>query len=115
MMQGASTFGTPVVPRRPVLKKLAHRHDLPPRVRHILTGLLGICTRSLADSVSATLDEYEHELPRQASRTRSGEQSRRWFESLREVKRARDEIPPRFLANIEDALARFDEHSDARG
>jgi hypothetical protein len=115
MMQGASTFGTPVVPRRPVLKKLAHRHDLPPRVGHILTGLFGICTRTLADSLSATLDEYEHELPRQATRTRSGEQGRRWFESLREVKRARDEVAPRFLANIEDALARFDERSDGRG
>jgi len=113
MMQGASTFGAPVVPRRPMLKKLAHRHDLPPRVHHVLTGLLGICTRRLADSVSATLDECEHELPRQATGTRSGEQGRRWFESLREVQRARDEVAPRFLANIEDALARFDERSDA--
>ncbi|HET7064981.1 MAG TPA: DUF1631 family protein [Rudaea sp.] len=115
MVQGASTFGTPVVSRQPVLKKLAHRRDLPPRVRHILTGLLGICTRSLADSVGAAFDEYEHELPRQAARARSVEQSRRWFESLREVKRARDEVTLRFLANIEDALTRFEEGADARG
>jgi phytoene synthase len=59
MMQGASTFGTRVVPRQPVLKKLALRRDLPPRIRHILTGLLGICTRSLAQSVGAALDEYD--------------------------------------------------------
>jgi len=112
MLQGATTFGTRVVPRQPVLKKLADRRDLPPRVRHILTGLLGICTGSLAHSVGAALDEYEHELPRQAVRARSGEQSRRWLESLREFKRARDQVTPRFLANIEDALARFDEHAD---
>jgi hypothetical protein len=115
MMQGASTFGTPVVPRQPVLKKLALRRDLPQRVRHILTGLLGICTRSLADSVGATFDEYELELPRQATRARSVEQSRRWFESLREVKRARGEVALRFLANIEDALTHFDAGTDARG
>ena len=112
MLQGATTFGTRVVPRQPVLKKLADRRDLPPRVRHILSGLLGICTNSLAASVGAALDEYEHELPRQAVRARSGEQSRRWLESLREFKRARDQVTPRFLANIEDALARFDEHAD---
>ena len=112
MLQGATTFGTRVVPRQPVLKKLADRRDLPPRVRHILSGLLGICTNSLAVSVGAALDEYEHELPRQAVRARSGEQSRRWLESLREFKRARDQVTPRFLANIEDALARFDEHAD---
>jgi hypothetical protein len=115
MMQGASTFGTRVVPRQPMLKKLADRRDLPPRVRHILTGLLGICTRSLAHSVSATLDEYELELPRQAVRARSGEQSRRWLESLREFKRARSQVTPRFLANIEDALARFDDGAATRG
>jgi hypothetical protein len=63
MMQGASTFGTRVVPRQPVLKKLAHRRDLPPRVRHILTGLLGICTAVSPIPFSAALDEYEHELP----------------------------------------------------
>jgi len=112
MMQGASTFGTRVVPRQPVLKKLADRRDLPPRVRHILTGLLGICTGSLAHSVGAALEEYEHELPRQAVRARRGEQSRRWLESLREFKRARDQVTPRFMANIEDALARFDEGAD---
>ena len=77
MLQGATTFGTRVVPRQPVLKKLADRRDLPPRVRHILSGLLGICTNSLAASVGAALDEYEHELPRQAVRARSGEQTRR--------------------------------------
>ncbi|HZX89785.1 MAG TPA: DUF1631 domain-containing protein [Rudaea sp.] len=114
MMQGASTFGTLVVPRQPVQKKLALRRDLPPRVRHILAGLLGICTRSLADSIGAALDEYERELPRQATKARSIEQSRRWLESLREVKRARDQLTPRFLANMEDALARFDEGTDAR-
>ncbi len=115
MMQGASTFGAPVAPRQPVLKMLAQRRDLPARVRHILTGLLGICRRSLADSVAATFDEYEHELPRQAARARSVEQRRRWFESLHEVKRARDEVTLRFLANIEDSLTHFDEGTDARG
>jgi len=115
MMQGASTFGTRVVPRQPVLKKLALRRDLPPRVHHILNGVLGICTRSLADSVGAALDEYERELSRQATRARSGEQSRRWLESLRAVKRARDQVTPRFLANIEDTLARFDEGADVVG
>jgi hypothetical protein len=77
----------------------------------MLTGLLGLCTRSLADSMGAALDEFEHELVRQAAKTRTIEQSRRCFDTLREVKRTRAEAVPRFLAAIEDGLARFDQRS----
>jgi hypothetical protein len=77
----------------------------------MLTGLLGLCTRSLADSMGAALDEFEQELVRQAAKTRTIEQSRRCFDTLREVKRSRAEAVPRFLAAIEDGLARFDQSS----
>ena len=115
MFQGASTFGTGTAPRLPALKKLAQRRDLPARVRHMLTGVLGLCTSSLALSLSGALDEFEHELSRQATRARSGEHSRRWLDSLREVKRARAEVAPRFLLAIEDALVRFDQPGESRG
>ena len=111
MFQGGSASNRAVSALEPVRKKLAQRHDLPPRVRHMLTGLLGLCTRSLADSLGAALDEFEHELLRQAAKTRTIEQSRRCFDTLREVKRARAEAVPRFLVAIEDGLARFDQSS----
>ena len=109
MVQGGSASTRAASAREPVRRKLVQRHDLPPRVRHMLTGLLGLCTRSLADSMGAALDEFEHELLRQAAKARTIEQSRRCFDTLREFKRTRGEAVPRFLVAIEDGLARFDE------
>lgn len=109
MVQGGSASTRAASAREFVRRKLAQRHDLPPRVRHMLTGLLGLCTRSLADSMVAALNEFEQELVRQAAKTRTIEQSRRCFDTLREVKRARAEAVPRFLVAIEDGLAGFDQ------
>src|SRR6185369_6443973 len=91
------------------LKKLSQRQDLPARVRHMLTGLLGLATGTLAHSLLAALDEFEKELFEHASKAHTNEQCNRFFDSLREVKRVRADAAPRFLLAIEDGLARFDQ------
>lgn len=108
MIQGASTFGAGAA-RQPLRKKLAQRIDLPPRVRHLLTGVLGLCTSNLAPALVTVLNEFEQELAKRGARARTSEQSRRCHESVREVRRSRAEVGPRFLLAIEDTLARFDQ------
>jgi hypothetical protein len=110
MTQGVSAFGRATAPGESAYKKLSTRRDLPPRVRHLLTGLLGLCTRDLARTLGAMLNEFEQELAKQAGKARTSEQTRRCFDTLREVKRARAEVVPQFLLAIENMLARFDEH-----
>jgi hypothetical protein len=90
------------------LNKLSQRQDLAPRVRHMLTGLLGWRPASLANSLGMALDEFEKELFDHASKAHTNEQCSRFFDSLREVKRVRADAAPRFLLAIEDGLAHFD-------
>jgi hypothetical protein len=109
MTQGVSSFRRVATPNERVLKKLSERQDLPARVRHMLTGLLGLATGSLAQSLGAALGEFEKELFERASKSHTNEQCNRFFDSLREVKRVRADAAPRFLLAIEDGLARFDQ------
>ncbi len=109
MTQGVSAFRRVATRHERDLKKLSQRQDLPARVRHMLTGLLGLATGSLADSLLAALDEFAKELFERASKAHTNEQCNRYFDSLREVKQVRADAAPRFLLAIEDGLARFDE------
>jgi len=109
MTQGVSSFRRVAKPNERALKKLSERQDLPARVRHMLTGLLGLATGSLAHSLVAALGEFEKQLFEHASKSHTNEQCNRFFDSLREVKRVRADAAPRFLLAIEDGLARFDQ------
>jgi len=108
MTQGGSSFRRVATPHERALNKLSQRQDLAPRVRHMLTGLLGLATGSLANSLGTALDEFEKELFDHASKAHTNEQCNRFFDSLREVKRVRADAAPRFLLAIEDGLAGFD-------
>src|SRR5512143_1752562 len=108
MTQGLSSFQRAAAPREQGLKRLSQRQDLAPRVRHMLTGMLGLATGNLAQSLQTALDEFEKELFERASKAHTNEQCNRYFDSLREVKRARADAGPRFLLAIESALANFD-------
>ena len=113
MTQGVSPFRRVAAPHERGLKKLSQRQDLPPRVRHALTGLLGLATGTLAQSLGAALDEFEKELFERASKAHTNAQCNHFFDSLREVKRVRHDAAPRFLLAIEDGLACFDERPGA--
>ena len=88
-----------------VLTSLAQRPDLPPRVRSLLEGLLERSANQFEHAVSRTLDELEQELFKLAERARSNEQQHARFEALREIKRGRADVAPRFLLHVESTLA----------
>ena len=88
-----------------VLKSLKQRPDLPSRVRSLLEGLLERAANQFEHAILRTLDELEQELFKLAERARSNEQQHARFEALREIKRGRADIAPRFLLHIESSLA----------
>lgn len=90
--------------------RLAER-ELPPRVRRLLDGLVER-TAWFEAPLGQLLDEVEQSLFKQADRARSNEQQTRMMEAIRELKRRRGDVVPRFLAHLESVIARFD-HSDA--
>ncbi|MEP6485027.1 MAG: DUF1631 family protein [Rudaea sp.] len=88
---------------------LASRGDLSPRVRQLLEGILAICSSGLERTIVATLDDLEAQLFRLAEQSRNNDQQYRNFETLREIKRGRADVAPRYMMAIEDCLARFDQ------
>ena len=115
MKQGTSSVGASAAPPLALRRKLAQRTDLPLRVRHMLTGVLGLCTSSLVPALVTVLDEFEQDLAKRGTNARTSEQTRRCHDSMREVRRTRAEVGPRFLLAIEDALARFDQRNRSSG
>jgi len=91
------------------LSTLASRGDLPPRVRQLLEGVLAICSSTVEKVLVATLDDVEAQLFRLAQQSRNNDQQYRHFETLREIKRGRSDVAPRYMMAVEDCLARFDE------
>jgi hypothetical protein len=87
------------------MKSLKQRPDLPSRVRSLLEGLLERAANQFEHAVSRTLDELEQELFKLAERSRSNDQQHGRFEALREIKRGRADIAPRFLLHVESTLA----------
>jgi uncharacterized protein DUF1631 len=87
------------------MKSLKQRPDLPTRVRSLLEGLLERSANQFEHAISRTLDELEQELFKLAERSRSNEQQHARFEALREIKRGRADIAPRFLLHVESSLA----------
>jgi hypothetical protein len=94
------------------LRALSSRGDLPPRVRHLLEGILSLCSTKLERVLIATLDDLEAQLFKRAEQLRSSEQQYRCFETLREIKRGRADITPRFMLALEDSLSRLGNRRD---
>ena len=87
------------------LKSLKQRPDLPARVRTLLEGMLERAANQFEHALSRTLDEVEQEIFKLAERARSNEQQHARFEALREIKRGRADVAPRFLLHVESTLA----------
>ncbi len=88
------------------LSRLSER-NLPPRVRAVLDGMLQR-TAHFEPALALLFDEIEQHLFKQADRANSNEHQARMFEAIREVKRGRADIVPRFLAHLESSIASFD-------
>jgi Protein of unknown function (DUF1631) len=109
MNQAKMGVGPSPAAQKRTLLTLASRGDLAPRVRQLLEGLLGICSSGLERTLVATLDDLEAQLFRLAEQSRNNDQQYRNFETLREIKRGRADVAPRYMMAIEDCLARFDQ------
>ncbi|MDC8014771.1 DUF1631 domain-containing protein [Tahibacter soli] len=103
----------PASSRRPdtetALATIGSRRDFPPRVRTLLEGVLALAGSQLERSISLSLTECEQQLFKLAEKARSSNEQHGVFESLREVKRARADVAPRYLLHFESTLARLGE------
>lgn len=97
--------------RRPAsevaLATIGARKDFPPRVRTLLDGVLALAGGQLERLVSLSLTEFEQQLFKHAEKARSSNEQNSVFESLREVKRVRADVAPRYLLYFESSLARL--------
>jgi sRNA-binding protein len=113
MSQAVGGAGSRAGEKEPALTVLASRTDFAPRVRNLLEGVLALCSSGLERTVVATLNEVEMQLFKLAEQGRNNEQQHRCFETLREIKRGRADVAPRYMLAIEDALAHFDKREKA--
>ena len=79
----------------------------PAPVRRLLEGALDQATTHFQPGLQALLDSLDGTLFKQAERAASNDEQQHLFESLRALKRSRDDIVPRFLAHLEAGLARL--------
>ena len=91
---------------------LAQR-NFPRRVRAILEGVLEFTSGALEQGLQMMLDETEQHLFKLAEQARSNQVQKQCFEALREVRRTRPDFIPRFMLELEAALARI--HDPRRG
>lgn len=91
-----------------VLISIAAAGKLPPRVRLMLEGMLALCGGVLERVITLTLNEFEQLLFKDAERARNATEQHDVFAALREVKRGRADVAPRFMQHLESTLARLD-------
>ena len=105
-----STFGSGRAPRSsehealPNLKQVS----LPARPRAVLEAMFAMCSVALEQVVTATLNDLEQQLFKLAEQAKSNEHQRHCFEILREIRRGRADVAPRFVIRLEAALASLD-------
>ena len=99
-MQGAANSRGGVSPP----PTLAQR-SFPRRVRMLLEGVLEYASDELERGLATTLNEQEQQLFKLAEQARNNDVQARCFESLREIKRGRADVIPRFLISLEASLA----------
>jgi hypothetical protein len=80
---------------------------LPPRVRSLLEGMLDFAADELERGIVQALNEFEQQLFKLADQPRNSEGQQQCFETLREVKRARSDVVPRFMMRLEASLAQL--------
>ena len=84
-----------------------------PRPRAVLEAMLGVASVALETGLAATFNEFDQHLFKLAEQARGGEAQNRCFETLRESRRSRDDVAPRFMLRLESALARIGQSEQA--
>ncbi len=95
------------------LSRLAER-SLPRRVRFLLEGLQER-TAFFESALIQLFDEVEKRLFKQADSARNNVQQARFMEAIREIKRCKADIVPRYLMHLESSLALLDQAPGKNG
>lgn len=74
------------------------------RVHSILEAVRSLADERLVASIGKALDETEQQLFRNAEHARSNADQQQWFDALRELRRGRADVAPRFLVAFERQL-----------
>lgn len=80
--------------------------SMPPRVKAVLDAVRALADERLVVALGRALDETEQQLFRNAEHARSNAEQQGWFDALRELRRARADVAPRFLVAFEELLQR---------
>ena len=101
-MQGPASFstGSNAAPRASLGQRA-----FPRRVRVLLEGVLDFVSDEVDRGIATMLGELEQQLFKLAEQARSNNLQKGFFDALREVKRGRADLAPRFLLGLESALA----------
>ncbi len=86
---------------------------LPPRPRAVLEAVLDAASTALEAGLTATLNDLEQQLFKLAEQAKSNDAQSKCFESLREIRRGRSDVTPRFLIRLEAALASIEKDPQA--
>jgi len=82
-------------------------------VRHILESVNTLAGQALTTSLNLALNEFEKQLFKQADRARSSQQQSDHFAELQRLRQHRSDVVPRYLAGLENALARLRDAPEA--
>jgi hypothetical protein len=77
---------------------------MPRRVRSVLDAVRALVDERLVAAIGKALDETEQQLFRNAEHARSNADQQGWFDALRELRRGRADVAPRFLVAFEARL-----------
>ncbi len=82
--------------------------SLPARPRAALEALFSVASSNFEQHLQTALTEFEQHLFRLADQARSNETQQQHLDAMRDVRRARADVAPRFLLRLEHALASID-------
>ncbi len=104
-----SDFGPPVAESDSAIS--LRNNGLPARPRAALEALFAVASSTFERYLLGALTEFEQHLFRLADQARSNEVQQRHLDAMRDVRRARADVAPRFLLRLEHALASIDRPS----
>jgi len=101
-----SDFGPPIAESESAIS--LRNSGLPARPRDALEALFAVASSTFEGYLQGALTEFEQHLFRLADQSRSNEAQQRHLDAMRDVRRARADVAPRFLLRLEHALASID-------
>ncbi len=104
-----SDFGPPIAESDSAIS--LRNNGLPARPRAALEALFAVASSTFERYLLSALTEFEQHLFRLADQARSNEVQQRHLDAMRDVRRARADVAPRFLLRLEHALASIDRPS----